>query len=101
MAAVVDTHAHFLPLELVERCRAGRHPRFRVESGGDKPWLISASGTRFPVGPEFHDPEAILAGMDEAGIAVSVLSVAAPMFFYAHLVYLPRLERYWSARRML
>ncbi|HWM08194.1 MAG TPA: amidohydrolase family protein [Solirubrobacteraceae bacterium] len=82
MAAVVDTHAHFLPLELVELCRAGGHPRFRVEDGRDGPWLVSASGTRFPVGPAFHDPEAILAGMDAAGVAVSVLSVAAPMFFY-------------------
>ncbi|MGH2945397.1 MAG: amidohydrolase family protein [Solirubrobacteraceae bacterium] len=80
---VVDAHSHFLPLELVEFLRQGNHPDVRVEDAdGRPPLLVYASGTRFPLTPNFHDPEAILGEMDRVGIDVSLLSVAAPLFFY-------------------
>ena len=81
--AVIDTHSHFLPLQLVEFLREGNHPDVRVEDRKDgRSWIVYASGTQFPITANFHDPEAILAVMDKAGIDVSILSVAAPLFFY-------------------
>jgi aminocarboxymuconate-semialdehyde decarboxylase len=80
---VIDTHSHFLPLELVQFLREGNHPDVTVEERRDgRSWIVYASGTQFPLTPNFHDPEAMLAEMDAAGIDISLLSVAAPLFFY-------------------
>jgi len=79
---VIDTHSHFLPLDLVEELRAGAHPEIVVDDDGDQPWLRYSTGIRFPVQASFHDVATKLDHMDAVGIDVALVSIAAPLFLY-------------------
>ena len=80
---VIDTHTHFLPLELIELLGQGAHPAITVQgSEGNGHWLRYESGMRFPLQPSFYDTAAKLAHMDESGVDVGLISIAAPLFLY-------------------
>src|SRR5438067_2472718 len=48
---IVDTHTHFIPMELVELLRAGEGPRdlSLVERDGEDPLIVHENGLRYPV----------------------------------------------------
>jgi aminocarboxymuconate-semialdehyde decarboxylase len=71
---VVDVHTHFIPPSVA----AGGVLGVALEDG----WLAHPEGFRYPLHDEFHDAQAKLAGMDRAGIDVSVLSISPTLFFY-------------------
>lgn len=81
---IVDMHAHVIPKEFLARVREG-DPRLtaRLDTGADgQTWVIHQQGYRYPLLPGFHHLEARLADMDRAGVEVSILSVAPPLFYY-------------------
>jgi aminocarboxymuconate-semialdehyde decarboxylase len=82
---IVDTHTHFIPMELVEMLRRGEGPAdlSLVEREGEDPLIVHANGLRYPVFPLFHDPQAKLEQMDRDGIDVSVISLSSSLFLYA------------------
>lgn len=80
---VIDSHCHYLPPELVDELRAGVDPGVSIEDrGSDGTWMIHERGVRFPLTPLFTDPVAKCRQMERDGIDVSLLSAAAPLFFY-------------------
>lgn len=80
---VIDTHTHFLPLELIELLGQGAHPGITVlGGGGNGRWLRYASGIRFPLQPAFYDTAAKLEHMDASGVDLGLISIAAPLFLY-------------------
>jgi aminocarboxymuconate-semialdehyde decarboxylase len=81
---VVDTHTHFIPMELVELLRRGEGPPdlSLVERGAEDPLIVHDNGLRYPVFPLFHDPQAKLEQMDRDGIDHSVISLSPSLFLY-------------------
>jgi aminocarboxymuconate-semialdehyde decarboxylase len=81
---IVDTHTHFIPMELVEMLRRGDGPPdlSLVERDGNDPLIVHDNGLRYPVFPLFHDAEAKLEQMDGDGIDVSVVSLSSSLFLY-------------------
>lgn len=81
---IVDTHTHFIPVELVDLLRRGDGPSdlSLVERDGEDPLIAHANGLRYPVFSLFHDPEAKLEQMDRDGIDVSVISLTSSLFLY-------------------
>lgn len=81
---IVDTHTHFIPMELVELLRRGEGPPdlSLMQRDGEDPLIAHANGLRYPVFPLFHDPEAKLEQMDRDGIDVSVISLSSSLFLY-------------------
>lgn len=80
---VVDTHSHVIPPRLVAAIDAGEAPDgITLDRSGDQPWVVHRQGYRYPLLPGFHDVAARLATMDAQGVAVSVLSIAPPLFLY-------------------
>lgn len=90
---VVDSHTHFIPLELVELFRAeGGPPDLRlVETDGEDPMFVHEGGLAYAVSPEFHDLATKLKQMDRDGIDVAVVSLAASLLLYWS-------DRRWAAR---
>jgi aminocarboxymuconate-semialdehyde decarboxylase len=81
---VVDTHTHFIPMELVELVRRGEGPpdlSVDERDGGD-PLIVHDNGLRYPVFPLFHDAGAKLEQMDSDGIDVSIISLSPSLFLY-------------------
>ena len=81
---IVDTHTHFLPMELVELLRRGEGPpdlSLSERDGGD-PLIVHDNGLRYPVFPLFHDADAKLEQMDRDGIDVSLISLTPSLFLY-------------------
>jgi aminocarboxymuconate-semialdehyde decarboxylase len=77
--SVVDVHTHFIPaFALTEGAEGDGVLGVRAEDG----WLVHPQGFRYPVQPEYNDPAAKLAKMDEMGIDVSALSLSPTLFFY-------------------
>jgi aminocarboxymuconate-semialdehyde decarboxylase len=81
---IVDTHTHFIPMELVELVRRGEGPTdlSLIERDREDPLIVHANGLRYPVFPLFHDAEAKLEQMDRDGIDVSVVSLSPSLFLY-------------------
>lgn len=81
---IVDTHTHFIPMELVEMLRRGEGPPdlSLVERAGEDPLIVHENGLRYPVLPLFHDAGAKLEQMDRDGIDVSVISLSPSLFLY-------------------
>lgn len=81
---VVDTHTHFIPIELVELLRRGEGPPdlSLEERDGEDPLIAHDNGLRYPVFPLFHDPAAKLEQMDRDGIDVSLVSLTPSLFLY-------------------
>jgi aminocarboxymuconate-semialdehyde decarboxylase len=82
--AIVDTHTHFIPMELVELLRRGEGPPdlSLLERDRADPLIVHDNGLRYPVLPVFHDAEAKLEQMDRDGIDISVLSLSPSLFLY-------------------
>jgi aminocarboxymuconate-semialdehyde decarboxylase len=81
---VVDTHTHFIPVELVELVRRGDGPPdlSLSERHGDDPLIVHNNGLRYPVFPLFHDAEAKLEQMDRDGIDVALISLTPSLLLY-------------------
>ena len=81
---IVDSHTHFLPMELVELLRRGEGPPdlSLSERGGEDPLIVHDNGLRYPVFPLFHDAGAKLEQMDRDGIDVSLISLTPSLFLY-------------------
>jgi aminocarboxymuconate-semialdehyde decarboxylase len=81
---VVDTHTHFIPMELVELVRRGDGPSDLSLSERDRedPLIVHDNGLRYPVFPLFHDAEAKLAQMDRDGIDVALISLTPSLLLY-------------------
>jgi aminocarboxymuconate-semialdehyde decarboxylase len=81
---VVDTHTHFIPIELVELLRAGEGPPdlSLEERDGADPLIVHDNGLRYPVFPLFHDAGAKLEQMDRDGIDISLVSLSPSLFLY-------------------
>lgn len=75
----VDIHTHFIPAFV--QADGGRGDGVfgvRYEDG----WMAHPQGFRYPVQPEYNDPAAKIALMDEMEIEISALSITPTMFFY-------------------
>lgn len=80
---VVDTHAHFLPSDMVARVRSDHQPDgTTVEVRDGASWVVHRQGFAYPLEPHFHDVGARLRHMTENGITHAVLSVPPTFFFY-------------------
>jgi aminocarboxymuconate-semialdehyde decarboxylase len=81
---IIDTHTHFIPMELVELLRAGQGPRdlSLLEREGEDPLIVHENGLRYPVFPLFHDAAAKLEQMDRDGIEVSLISLSPSLLLY-------------------
>jgi aminocarboxymuconate-semialdehyde decarboxylase len=81
---VVDTHTHFIPMELVERVRSGDGPpdvSVQERTGAD-PLIVHDNGLRYPVFPLFHDATAKLEQMDRDGIDIALISLTPSLLLY-------------------
>lgn len=81
---VVDTHTHFIPMELVGLLRRGEGPPdVRVDDrDGSDPLIVHENGLRYPVFPLFHDAAAKLEQMDRDGIDVALISLSPSLLLY-------------------
>jgi len=81
---VVDTHTHFIPMELVELVRRGDGPPdlSLSERDGEDPLIVHENGLRYPVFPLFHDAQAKLEQMDRDGIDVALISLTPSLLLY-------------------
>lgn len=81
---IVDSHTHFIPIEVVELVRRGEGPPDVSvdERNGEDPLIVHDNGLRYPVFPLFHDPAAKLEQMDRDGIDVSLISLSPSLFLY-------------------
>jgi aminocarboxymuconate-semialdehyde decarboxylase len=82
--SVVDTHTHFIPLELVDLVRRGDGPPDLAlsEREGEDPLIVHDNGLRYPVFPLFHDAEAKLEQMDRDGIDIALISLTPSLLLY-------------------
>jgi aminocarboxymuconate-semialdehyde decarboxylase len=81
---VIDTHTHFIPMEIVELLRRGDGPPDLSlgEGDGGDPLIVHDNGLRYPVFPLFHDAGAKLEQMDRDGIDVSLISLTPSLLLY-------------------
>jgi aminocarboxymuconate-semialdehyde decarboxylase len=81
---VVDTHTHFIPLELVDLVRRGDGPPdlSLEERDGQDPLITHENGLRYPVFPLFHDADAKLEQMERDGIDVALISLTPSLLLY-------------------
>jgi aminocarboxymuconate-semialdehyde decarboxylase len=81
---VVDTHTHFIPMELVELVRRGDGPSdlSLSERDGEDPLIVHENGLRYPVFPLFHDARAKLEQMDRDGIDLALISLSPSLLLY-------------------
>jgi aminocarboxymuconate-semialdehyde decarboxylase len=75
---VVDVHNHVIPSFVLEEAERGALFGLRVDDG----WVVHPEGFRYPVTPDFWDPEEKLADMDAHGLDVAILSIAPTLFLY-------------------
>lgn len=81
---IIDTHTHFVPMELVDLVRSGEGPAgisIEERDGGD-PLIVHDNGLRYPVFPLFHDADSKLEQMDRDGIDESIISLTPSLFLY-------------------
>jgi aminocarboxymuconate-semialdehyde decarboxylase len=81
---IVDTHTHFVPMELVDLVRSGEGPpgvSIEERDGGD-PLIVHDNGLRYPVFPLFHDVGAKLEQMDRDGIDEALISLTPSLLLY-------------------
>lgn len=81
---VVDTHTHFIPVELLDLIRRGDGPPdlSLSERDGEDPLIVHDNGLRYPVFPLFHDAQAKLAQMDRDGIDMALISLTPSLLLY-------------------
>jgi aminocarboxymuconate-semialdehyde decarboxylase len=81
---IVDTHTHFVPMELIDLVRRGDGPpdvSIEERDGGD-PLIAHDNGLRYPVFPLFHDVAAKLEQMDRDGIDEALISLTPSLLLY-------------------
>lgn len=75
----IDVHRHYIPGFLVEEARRDAAiDGLRVE--GDM--VMHRQGYHYPLDPEFHDLEAMVASLDEGSVDHAVMSVTPTLYFY-------------------
>ena len=80
---VIDTHAHFIPTEVVAAARRGQGPDgTTVQERDGVPWMVHRQGYAYPLPPHFHDVDARLRHMDTCGVTRAVLSAPPTFFLY-------------------
>jgi aminocarboxymuconate-semialdehyde decarboxylase len=83
MSITVDSHMHVFPERVVEMIRAGEFPaRITIETIDGAPWVVHAEGYRYPLEPEFHDADALVAALPGRGADAAIVSPAPPLFGY-------------------
>jgi aminocarboxymuconate-semialdehyde decarboxylase len=75
---IIDVHNHVIPSFVLEEAERGRLFGLRKEDQ----WVIHPEGFRYPITPDFADPQQKLADLDAHGLDVAVLSLAPTLFFY-------------------
>jgi aminocarboxymuconate-semialdehyde decarboxylase len=84
MSPAVDSHCHVFPQAVVDAIRAGDFPApITIETIDGAAWVVHAEGYRYPLEPEFHDVDALLAGLPARGAEAGIVSPAPPLFGYA------------------
>jgi aminocarboxymuconate-semialdehyde decarboxylase len=79
----VDSHVHVFPQAVVDGIRGGDFPgRMTIETIDGKPWVVHAEGYRYPLEPEFHQVDALLAALPTRGADAGIVSPAPPLFGY-------------------
>ncbi len=79
----VDIHAHYLPQEFVALLTGGRNEcQARLVQKDGLTWISHEQGYTYPLLAGFSDPEERIKDMDRAGLDISVLSAAPPLFYY-------------------
>lgn len=80
---IVDAHVHVIPPEVVRLVAAGRHPAgIELADVDGVPHMVHREGYRYPLAPEFHDAERLLAAIAERGADAAIVSPAPPLFGY-------------------
>jgi len=80
---IIDTHSHYFPLGLINEARKGSaFDGLAIIQSGGKELVCHQQGSGYVLAKEFYDLEAKLAGMDELGIEISILSTAPTLFMY-------------------
>lgn len=75
----VDVHRHYFPSFLVEDAREGSAiDGLRVDGG----MVMHRQGYNYPLDAEFHDLEAMIAGLDAGEVDHAVMSVTPTLYFY-------------------
>ena len=94
---VIDTHTHYFPqgfLDVLARDGAAEGAAYE---GGRDGFFVQAGGFRNgPLSARFRDLDARLADMDATGIATQVLSLTAPMTYWASPALSERLSRAYN-----
>lgn len=88
MTPIVDFHAHFLPQGAIEAADTGRewHGTLLTRNANGKPWLKTGTyETGLGAVEYWEGPEQRIAAMDAAGIDMTAVSLAPPMFRYSLL----------------
>jgi aminocarboxymuconate-semialdehyde decarboxylase len=74
----VDVHNHVIPSFVLEEAERNRLFGLRKEDQ----WVIHPEGFRYPITPDFADPQQKLTDMDAHSLDVAVLSIAPTLFLY-------------------
>lgn len=94
---VIDTHTHYFPktfLELMGRDGAAEGAEYTETSDG---FIVQAAGFRNgPLSSRYWDLEGRIADMDATGITMQVLSLTAPMTYWASPDLSERLSRAYN-----
>lgn len=79
---VIDTHTHFIPNSLADA--SAMHPAWgvSVDARDGRDWVVHNQGFTYPLDPTFVNVEAKLRDMDDRRVAMSLLSLAPPLFLY-------------------
>jgi aminocarboxymuconate-semialdehyde decarboxylase len=88
MNPIVDFHAHFLPQGAIDAADTGRewHGTLLTRNAKGKPWLKTGTyETGLGAVEYWAGPEQRIEAMDAAGIDITVISLAPPMYRYALL----------------
>jgi aminocarboxymuconate-semialdehyde decarboxylase len=95
MSIAVDAHMHIFPAEVVELIRSGDFPGgIAIQTIDGAPWVVHAEGYRYPLVPEFHAVDAMIADIEARGAGAGILSPAPPLFGYG----VPAAEQVGAAR---
>ena len=79
----IDIHNHFIPPYIIHQARQGKAvDGLTTQQHNGQEWVVHRQGFRYPLAPEFWNPEAKLSHMERLGIDISVLSIAPTMMFY-------------------
>ncbi|MCX7931899.1 MAG: amidohydrolase family protein [Rhodovarius sp.] len=95
---VIDPHAHFFPQEFLDLLASpdGRAEGADVLTEPEGMTIIAGGMRNGPLSRRFVDPALRVADMDAAGVDVQVLSLTAPMLYWASPAFGERLARAYN-----